>query len=149
MAPDSAGCKCKRTQVLCVSPVFGYDDRCMEMEHVPESDGPEKEAPLCLRCLKPVDPSAHYCPHCGEATGQLTPYIPYVSIPWETRIWGQMWRQVWSRDVPIAGRLFRLFVIVWFVPILLIGLIFQRRRKSERPDHPDTTETDRHDEPEV
>ncbi len=121
----------------------------MNTPHGQESNGPEKEVPLCLRCLRPVDPLAHYCPHCGEATGQLTPYIPYVSIPWETRIWGQMWRQLWSRDVSIAGRLLRLFVIVWGAPVLLIGLIYQRRHKSSRPVRPEATEVDRRDQPQA
>jgi len=119
----------------------------MNTNRVQESDGPEKEVPVCLRCLRPADPSAHYCPHCGEATGQLTPYIPFVSIPWETRIWGQMWRQVWSHDVSIGGRLLRLFMIVWGAPVLLIGLIFQRRCKSECLAHPDAAEAGHDDEP--
>ncbi|MHC4120072.1 MAG: hypothetical protein ACYSWO_21470 [Planctomycetota bacterium] len=93
-----------------------------EQEHS-ESDVGEEEVPVCLRCIKPVDPANHYCPHCGEATGQLTHYIPFVNIPWQARIWGQMWRQIWSREVSVAGRLFRLFMIVWNVPIMLVGLI--------------------------
>jgi hypothetical protein len=88
--------------------------------------------PVCIRCFRPVDPLAHYCPHCGEATGQLTQYLPFVSIPWETRIWGQMWRQIWSRDVSLPGRAFRLFMIVWNVPVMLIGLFFKSGRKPEK-----------------
>jgi hypothetical protein len=88
-----------------------------------ESNGQEEEIPLCLRCLQPVDPRYHYCPHCGEAVGQLTPYLPFVNIPWQTRIWGQMWQQVWSSDTSSLGRLFRILMIVWNVPWLLIGII--------------------------
>ena len=95
-----------------------------------------EERPLCLRCLQPVDPRAYYCPNCGEATGQLTPYLPYVNIPWEVGIWGRMWRQVWSRNISLPGRLFRLFMIVWNVPILLIGLIPELWHKSQRKAHP-------------
>ena len=106
-----------------------------------ESDG-EKEVPVCLRCLEPVDPIHHYCPHCGEATGQFTHYIPFVNIPWQTRIWGQMWRQMWSGEVSVAGRLFRLFMIVWNVPVMLVGLIpafweilqRQKHRQNIRPN---------------
>ena len=83
----------------------------------------DKATPLCLNCLKPVDPLFHYCPYCGRTTGQLTPYIPFVNIPWQTQIWGQMWRQIWSHDVSFAGKLFRLFMIVWWVPVMLVGLI--------------------------
>jgi hypothetical protein len=88
-----------------------------------ESDGQEKEIPLCLKCLQPVDSLCHYCPNCGEAVGQLTPYIPYVNIPWQTQIWGRMWQQLWSRKISFAGKLFRLFMIVWNVPVMLIGII--------------------------
>jgi hypothetical protein len=98
-----------------------------------ENSGDPQETPLCLRCLRPVDPRAYYCPHCGEATGQLTPYIPFVNIPWEVRIWGQAWRQMWSRDVSIPGRLFRLLMIVWNVPIMLLGLIPRLWHKPARP----------------
>jgi hypothetical protein len=77
-----------------------------------------------------VDPVSHYCPHCGNATGQLTPYLPFESIPWETGIWGQMWRQFRSRRVSAPGRLLRLFMIVWGAPVLLVGLFFGRRNSG-------------------
>ncbi len=66
--------------------------------------------------------------------GQLTPYLPLESVPWQTQIWGRMWRQVWSREVSIPGRLFRLLMIVWGAPVLLIGLFFRRRDKTEESD---------------
>jgi len=99
--------------------------------------------PVCIRCFRPVDPLAHYCPHCGEATGQLTPYIPFVSIPWETRIWGQMWRQIWSREVSLPGRMFRLFMVVWNVPVMLIGLLFGSGQKAQPQN--DTKSDERED----
>jgi predicted amidophosphoribosyltransferase len=101
-----------------------------------ESQRQQEETPLCLRCLRPADPLTYYCPHCGEATGQLTPYIPFVNIAWQTRIWGRMWRQVWSRKVSVPGRLFRLFLIVYYAPVLLTGLIFRPSQKTERTEHP-------------
>ncbi|NLH42733.1 MAG: hypothetical protein GX448_12920 [Planctomycetes bacterium] len=90
-----------------------------------EDEGPP--TPLCLRCLKPVDPAAHYCPNCGNATGQLTPYMPFESIPWYTGIWGQMWRQLGSPRVSVLGWFLRLLMIVLNAPVLLIGLFFRRR----------------------
>jgi hypothetical protein len=107
-----------------------------------------QETPLCLRCLRPVDPRAYYCPYCGEATGQLTPYLPVVNIPWETGIWGRMWRQVWSRDVSIPGRLFRLFMILWNVPILLmIGLVIRLWHWPEKEEHPPAAQPEDEDDP--
>ena len=91
-------------------------------EHDEISAEPD-EIPVCLRCCRPVDPLAHYCSNCGEASGKFTTYLPYECIPWETRVLGQMWDQVWSRDVPIPGRLFRFLFLVWFCPFILIGLI--------------------------
>jgi hypothetical protein len=110
-----------------------------------ENSGQPQEVPLCLRCLRPVDPRAHYCPHCGEATGQLTPYIPFVNIPWQVQFWGQAWRQMWSRDVSIPGRLFRLLMIVWNVPIMLIGLIPWFWRTPEKSNGRAATEPDDQD----
>lgn len=122
-----------------------------------ESDKTENEepkdagegTPVCIRCFRPVDPLSHYCPHCGQATGQLTPYIPFVNIPWETCIWGQIWRQIWSRDVSLPGRAFRLFMIVWNVPVMLIGLpvmliglFFRSGHKSEKEEPQPETESD-------
>ena len=106
-----------------------------EMQEHERSDEAAGETPLCLRCLGPVDPLAHYCPHCGCAVGQLTPCIPFVNIRWATNIWGQIWKQTWSRDVSAAGRLFRFFMIIWFVPIMLVGLIPMLWRKLRGKAH--------------
>ena len=103
-----------------------------------EHEEPDKSGdgtPVCLRCFQPVNPLAHYCPHCGEATGRFTHYIPFVNIPWQTRIWGQVWRQIWSRDVSLGGRAFRLFMVVWNVPVMLIGLLFKFRQEPEQEQH--------------
>ena len=88
--------------------------------------------PVCIRCFQPVDPLVHYCSHCGEATGRFTHYIPFVNIPWQARIWGQVWRQIWSRDVSLPGRAFRLFMVVWKAPVMLIGLLFMPWREPEQ-----------------
>ncbi len=103
-------------------------DKTKEQEPQDVGEG----TPVCIRCFRPVDPLAYYFPHCGQATGSLTQYIPFVDIPWETRIWGQMWRQIWSRDVSLAGRAFRPFMVVWNVPVMLIGLFFRSARKPQK-----------------
>lgn len=103
-----------------------------------EYEKPDKSGegtPVCPRCFKPVDPLAYYCPHCGEATGQLTHYIQFVNIPWQTRVWGRVWRQIWSRDISLPGRIFRLFMVVWNVPIMLIGVFFKPRQEPQQ-QHP-------------
>jgi len=102
-----------------------------EAEQVESQEPP---TPVCLHCLRPVDPLSHFCPHCGEATGRFTTYLPFESIPWQTRIWGRTWRQLWSRNVSFPGRLLRLFMIVWAAPALLIGLLFRRRRNAKLRD---------------
>lgn len=112
-----------------------------ENSNTQEQRDQQGETPLCLRCMRPVDPLTYYCPHCGEATGQLTPYIPFVNIAWQTRIWGQMWRQAWSADVSIPGRLLRLFLVICYAPVLLVGLIFRPWHKAEHTDG-DSTEDD-------
>ncbi len=86
-----------------------------------ESEG----TPVCLRCFQQIDPLQYYCSNCGEASGQFTQYIPFVNIRWQASVWGQMWRQIWSTDVSIPGRVFRFLMIMWNAPIMLIGLIFQ------------------------
>ncbi len=98
---------------------------------IEEVENQEPPTPVCLRCLRPVEPIFHYCPHCGEATGRFTTYLPFESIPWETQIWGRMWRQLGSRNVSLPSRLLRLFMIVWAAPFLLIGLLFRPRQKAE------------------
>ncbi len=104
-----------------------------------ENDGVAKEEgqeiPVCIHCFQPVDPLAHYCPNCGAATGQLTHYLPFINIRWQASVWGQAWRQIWFRDVSIPGRLFRLFMIVWNVPIMLIGVLFRSSRGRETERH--------------
>ena len=87
--------------------------------------------PVCIRCFRPVDPLAHYCPHCGAATGTFTHYLPFVNIRWQASVWGQAWRQMQSREISLPGRLFRLFMIVWNVPVMLIGVLFRPKRATD------------------
>ena len=99
--------------------------------------------PVCIKCFQPVDPFVHYCPNCGAATGKFTHYLPFINIRWQVSVWGQAWRQVWSRDVSIPGRLFRLIMIVWNVPIMLIGMLFKSSREIDNVQCQHGTEPDR------
>ena len=60
--------------------------------------------PVCMKCFRPVNLLENYCPNCGEATGNLSHYLPLSSICWQARVWGQAWRQMWSKDISIPGR---------------------------------------------
>ena len=52
-----------------------------------------------------------------------------------------MWRQAWSGDVSIPGRVLRLFLVVCYAPVLLVGPFFGRgTRRSILP--PSCTEDD-------
>jgi hypothetical protein len=95
----------------------------IEEEKHDESQEPIQDVPVCLNCMNPVVPFYHYCPNCGFAIGQLTPVMPYESLRWQANIWGMIWRQLWSKEVSFAGKLFRLFMIIWFVPVILLGII--------------------------
>jgi len=39
---------------------------CTSREAEEQGDG----ASVCVKCFKPADTLAHYCPNCGGATGQ-------------------------------------------------------------------------------
>lgn len=107
----------------------------MGSENIEERDVVEEEGdgtPICISCMKPIDPLYYYYPHCGEACGQLTQYLPFLNLRWIASVWGRMWRQIWSRDVSIPGRLFRFIMIIWNVPIMLIGLLFMGNKKTEK-----------------
>ena len=120
----------------------------MESEIEEHSENNEQEeTPLCLNCLQPVHPLYHYCPHCGRAVGQLTPIMPYESIRWKADIWGRMWRQLWSGDISVPGKLFRLFMIIWNVPILLVGLIPRFWRNPEMEGSQDDKRSEVDDNP--
>lgn len=130
------------SQILLCSSSIEMEPESKEKRDITEEAG---GTPVCIRCFRPVDPLHHYCPHCGEATGQFTQYIPFVNIRWQASVWGRMWRQVWSHNVSFVGRIFRLLMIIWNVPILLIGLFFGANKKSQNQQDsiPDSGESPR------
>jgi hypothetical protein len=117
----------------------------MESQPTEDRDITEEEGdgtPVCIRCFRPVHPLHHSCPHCGEAVGQFTQYIPFVNLRWQVSVWGRMWQQVWSHNVSFMGRLLRLLMIIWNVPILLlIGLPFKIIQKSKKKRRRQDTES--------
>jgi predicted amidophosphoribosyltransferase len=97
---------------------------------------PPQTVPLCLNCLQPYDPLLHYCPKCGAAVGQLTPYIPFVSIGYQCEFWGRLWKKLWSRQQGhVLVRILGVVLILLFMPILLLAIPFvirARQRPSRR-----------------
>lgn len=103
-----------------------------------ESGDEEQETPVCVRCFRPVNPVTEFCPHCGEACGQYTTYLPFESIRWQAQTFGRAWRQIWSPGTSLLGRWFRLLMIILSAPImmvgtLLVGVFWHIRPKRKRP----------------
>jgi hypothetical protein len=104
-----------------------------DFEDEPEELDLSEATPVCPNCFEPVDPLDHYCKNCGEGSGQLTPYIPFVNIHYNYSIFGRMWNRVWQRDeTPLPGRIFHFLLILIMAPIMLIGLPFTILRKHPR-----------------
>lgn len=104
-----------------------------EEDGQPEQDIPQVESPICLECAKPVSELDYYCPHCGAASGQLTPTLPYVNIPYQISFYGRLWRRVWDRDTELWMKLAGWFVILTFMPLMIIATPFallDRRRQA-------------------
>ena len=97
-----------------------------DVEKNRETDSEEigEGQPLCPGCLEPVNPIDYYCPKCGAAAGQLTPYIPFVNIRFNYSIYGRLWQKVWYEKTGLLMKIFSLALIVIFVPFMLVGLPF-------------------------
>jgi integral membrane sensor domain MASE1 len=80
--------------------------------------------PLCVNCLKPVDPKQYYCTHCGsnEAINPLATYMPLVRIRHNYDIFITMWRKLWRRRTGSATIILFSFLIACVAPIMLMGL---------------------------
>jgi hypothetical protein len=105
-----------------------------------------KSQPLCPGCLEPIDPLNYYCPKCGHASGQLTPYIPFVNIRFNYSIFGRLWHKLWYEKTSLPMKIISAAMIVVFVPIMLIGLPFvlwekfSSRKKQNESDHDEEQE---------
>ena len=83
------------------------------------------EVPVCLRCFTPFDPLQHFCRHCGNTVGQLTPYIPYLNIPFQVSLFSIMWDRVWlDKQTRLLNKIFFLFMILRFAWVMYLGLPF-------------------------
>jgi hypothetical protein len=88
----------------------------------------DSDVPVCLHCLQPHSPLDHFCPHCGTTVGQLTPNIPYLSIPFEVDFLGKTWRRVWAPNSSVMMCALCLLIVIACAPILLVGLVFMALR---------------------
>lgn len=90
-----------------------------------DEDKLENESePLCLNCLKPVkNPGQHYCPDCGNVTGDFTRYIPFVNIQFNYSIFRSLWKKLNNRKTNFFVRIIYFILIMALAPVmLLVGL---------------------------
>lgn len=101
-------------------------------------DTEPRDVPLCTRCLRPVHAGRYYCPHCGQATGEYTTYLPFVDIPFQVDFMAAWWKRAtgpglaWWRRIPMLLLLFLEVPIV--VVICLLSLPWRAIRRRRAPD---------------
>ncbi|HLB73564.1 MAG TPA: hypothetical protein VJJ98_06065 [Sedimentisphaerales bacterium] len=92
-------------------------------ERIDDEFIPDDALPLCAKCLKPCNPLQYYCDNCAsnDAINPLTPYIPFVNIPFNYSVYCTMWRRIWNgNETSIIGRFFYLFLIILCAPIVAV-----------------------------
>ncbi len=112
-----------------------------ELDGHESSEQSNQKMPVCLKCLTPYSPPQHYCQKYGETVGQLSPYIPYINIPFSYSIFGTMWKRIWlEQGVPIRWNVFCVLMIIVLAPVMLIGLPFvliAKLRRKKTPENAD------------
>jgi hypothetical protein len=79
---------------------------------------------LCLNCSRPVDnPSQHYCPNCGNITGEYTRYIPFVNIRYNYSIFGKIWFTLKNPDAAMSKRILCFLLILICPPLMLFYVL--------------------------
>lgn len=94
-----------------------------EAEQLDDDFIPNDAQPLCPRCLRPSHPLQHYCGNCDSnaVINPLTPYMPFLNIRFNYGGFCIMWRKIWyEKDKSTICRLFYLFMIIIFAPLILI-----------------------------
>ena len=103
----------------------------------------DSSVPICLNCSKPVENiNQHYCPHCGNVTGEYTRYIPFVNIQFNYSIFGVLWGKLNDRKVVLPVRVIYFLLVMVFAPVMLIvgipvGLYHIVKGKSKPKDSTD------------
>ena len=76
---------------------------------------------VCVKCLTPVArPGQHYCPACGNVTGEFTRYVPFVNIPFNYSIFATLWARMMNPGAALSSRLLAVFVILLAAPLMLV-----------------------------
>ena len=100
----------------------------------------DNSTPICLNCAKPVENiNQHYCPHCGNVTGEYTRYIPFVNIQFNYSIFKALWEKLNNRKIILPVRIIYFFLILVLAPIMLIvgipvGLYYTIKGKFKKKD---------------
>ncbi|HBC88808.1 MAG TPA: hypothetical protein DCZ94_17840 [Lentisphaeria bacterium] len=95
-----------------------------DKDGVEGADEEGEGTPVCIKCLRPVDgPAQHYCPKCGNVTGEYTRYIPFLDIPFNYSIYPTLWSQLKSDQTAWYVKLLNFFFIIVTAPVMiLIGI---------------------------
>jgi len=111
---------------------------------------PGEGIPCCTNCGRPYVKGQYYCQHCGTAVGNITPYVPYVNIPFNWGPFTDFWGILKGRKDASPG-MYVLCLVVGLVllptliialPFLLIELFRNRKRRQEAEDRSADETTD-------
>lgn len=103
----------------------------MEEDKVSNRESPadeEREIPLCVRCLHPIPEGVYYCPHCGHVANTLTPYLPFINIPFYADFWADSIKTSINNATSTRKKVFLVliffFLFIGFAPLLVLLLFF-------------------------
>jgi hypothetical protein len=98
-------------------------------KYIDKDELESSEDAVCLNCTTPVKNfQQHYCPKCGNITGEYTRYIPFVNIQFNYTIFGTLWHKL--ADVKISWLIKSAYflLIIFFAPIMfpvwILGFCF-------------------------
>ena len=116
-----------------------------EAEQLDDDFIPNDAQPLCPKCLRPSHPLQHYCDNCDSnaVINPMASYLPFVRIRFNFGGFCIMWRKIWyDKDTSTICRLFYLFMIIIFAPVMLIiGLPLLLIGQIENPELRGTAST--------
>jgi len=94
-----------------------------ELTHDGANDSDEDETQVCARCMRLVSASTYYCPHCGNAVNTLTPYLPFVNIPFYANFCGALWRATTEPDTTASRQAVSFLVLLICTPLVFLVLL--------------------------